>query len=207
MIETHPNSYFITFEGTDYSGKSTQAKLLYNKLYDLGLKVILTKEPGNEYCESAELFKDLIFSEYFNTCDRSKFFSFLADRSDHCLQVIIPKLQDGFIVICDRFFDSTLVYQTEELRIMRQALIDNGYNHNEVSNEKFKLDLMKFSSFGLVPNTTILLDINSESIQKRMKNREETNIYDKKTINFHSETVDKYRKLSFIYPERIKLIN
>ena len=101
-------SKFISFEGIDGSGKTTQASRLCNFLTDLGQKARLTREPGGSF--AGERIRSIILTEELD--DITNFFLFNAARSDHCRSIVKPLLDEGFWVICDRFFDSTDVYQS-----------------------------------------------------------------------------------------------
>ncbi len=99
---------FITFEGVDGSGKSTQAKALVEYLNSIGKKAVFTREPGGTIL--AEKLRDIILSDHIEDA-LTEFMIICAARRDHVKNFISPKLQDGEYVICDRFLDSSLVYQ------------------------------------------------------------------------------------------------
>ncbi len=104
----HHKGFFITFEGIDGSGKSTQARMVYRHLKDSGRSVILTKEPG-DWSEGGKI-RDILLNGKL-THDKTELFLFLADRCEHLSQVVIPALARGDIVLCDRYTDSTVAYQ------------------------------------------------------------------------------------------------
>ena len=112
---------FITFEGIDGSGKSTQSKLLYDALNDLGISVIQTREPGGSI--GAEIIRSLLVS---GDTDRwsaeTEILLFTAARRDHLEKTIQPALTKNQIVICDRFVDSTRVYQGVARADLRQTV-------------------------------------------------------------------------------------
>lgn len=102
--------FFITLEGTDGSGKSTQLKYLTRSLNELGYPVTVTREPGG--CRLSEQMRDMVLSAQNNElCDISELLLYEAARAQHVTQVIKPALEQGLIVICDRFTHSTLAYQ------------------------------------------------------------------------------------------------
>lgn len=102
---------FITFEGGEGAGKSTQARLLAERLRERGLDVVVTREPGGT--PFAEQVRALILSpEVAEHAPLSEALLFYAARADHLAKVIVPALQRGSFVVCDRFSDSTLVYQS-----------------------------------------------------------------------------------------------
>ena len=105
-----PEGMFITFEGIDGSGKSTQAKLLAEKLSHQGHDVVLTREPGGS--TGAEQIRTLVLQgDPDRWSAETEILLFTAARRDHMETLILPALQNGQIVICDRFTDSTRVYQ------------------------------------------------------------------------------------------------
>ena len=112
MLKQKP--LFIVFEGVEGCGKSFQSKKLFNKLKKNRIKSILTREPGGT--KSAEQIRNLILKDYFNK-KKEKFdkytdtLLYLAARNEHIKTKIIPALQKKYIVICDRFVDSTIAYQ------------------------------------------------------------------------------------------------
>jgi len=100
----------ITFEGVEGCGKSTQAQLLFDCLRDRGYKVFMSREPGATTV-GKKIRELLLNKEYEGISALTELFLYFADRAQHVQTVIRPHLEDGGIVICDRFADSTLVYQ------------------------------------------------------------------------------------------------
>ena len=149
---TYPGR-FITFEGIDGSGKSTQTKLLAARLQDEGYDIILTREPGGS--EGAEEIRDLVLQ---GATDRwsaeTEILLFTAARRDHIERTILPAIIHGKIVICDRFADSTRMYQGISRGDLR-ALVD-----------QLHLLMIPYD-----PDITILIDINPEIGLKRAKAR------------------------------------
>ena len=144
---------FITFEGIDGSGKSTQTKLLVTRLQDEGFDIILTREPGGS--EGAEEIRDLVLQ---GATDRwsaeTEILLFTAARRDHIERTILPALAQGKIVICDRFADSTRMYQGISRGNLR-ALVDQ-LHHLMIPYD---------------PDITILIDMDPEIGLKRAKAR------------------------------------
>lgn len=101
--------FFIVFEGPDGSGKSTQAELLFKKLKHDGYSCIITEEPGGT--PEGEKIRDLLLNPDYELCPKTELFLFLADRAEHVSRIIQPSLKEGKVVICSRYFYSTLVYQ------------------------------------------------------------------------------------------------
>ena len=145
--------YFISFEGIDGSGKSTQIELLAKFLKNLSFEVVITREPGGSV--GGEQIRNLLLQgETDRWSAETEILLFTAARRDHLERIILPALGDGKIVICDRFTDSTRMYQG-----MRGS---NLRNLVELLNEKvIKRD----------PDLTIIIDINPETALKRAKSR------------------------------------
>ena len=146
---------FITFEGGEGCGKSTQVKRLKEALEREGVKVLLTREPGGTWLseEIRRLIKDQATDA---PCDRSELLLFLAARAQLVRNVIRPALEAGTWVVSDRFSDSTLAYQ--------------GYGRG------LPLDILKdmndFACEGLKPDLTLLLEVTPETARTRMRRRE-----------------------------------
>ena len=181
---------FITFEGIDGSGKSTQARLLADYLSGEGIKVFLTKEPGegrlgeairNEILER----RDIDIDPYAELC------LFCADRAQHVRELILPKLKDGHTVICDRYYDSTLAYQGSGREIDSELV--------------FRMAMA--SSLGVEPDVTFFLSIPVEQALLRLKARsKERNRMDEEPLEFHSRVDEGYRQLIKKGVPRIKVI-
>ena len=146
---------FITFEGGEGCGKSTQVKRLKEALEREGVKVLLTREPGGTWLseEIRRLIKDQATDA---PCDRSELLLFLAARAQLVRNVIRPALEAGTWVVSDRFSDSTLAYQ--------------GYGRG------LPLDILKdmndFACEGLKPDLTLLLEVSPETARARLRRRE-----------------------------------
>jgi len=136
---------FITFEGIEGTGKSTQIMLLKNRLESLGKSVLVTCEPGGSRI-GAELRRVLLSLENRDLCARAELFLYLADRAQHVAQVVRPALEAGQIVLCDRFADSTVAYQAFGRGLDPELL------HS----------LNTLAVDGLWPDVTILLDLEPE---------------------------------------------
>lgn len=144
---------FITFEGLDFCGKSTQVKLLQEYLTSRNLQVSLIREPGG--VKISEKIRNIILDRnneemFFET----ELLLFSASRAQLVREVIIPKLEEGFIVISDRFHDSSIAYQ--------------GFGRE--LNINFVSDLQKFAIGNAVPDLTFFLDIPVEEVNRRKSN-------------------------------------
>jgi len=133
---------FFTFEGCDGSGKSTQAKLLSEWMEQRNIPHILTKEPGSTEIKECVKFRNLVLDPDNDFVPIAELMIFLADRAQHVEKLIKPSLEKGIHVICDRFSDSTKIYQSAR-----------GLSRH-------KIDMMlDFVTDGLIPDMTFLLDI------------------------------------------------
>ena len=183
-------SSFITFEGIDGSGKSTQARLLADYLSGKGTKVFFTKEPGEGKLGEAirtEILdrRDIEIDPYAELC------LFCADRAQHVRELILPKLEDGYTVICDRYYDSTLAYQGS----------GRGIDPDLV----FRMAMA--SSLRVEPDITFFLSIPVEQALLRLRDREkERNKMDEEPFEFHSRVDEGYRELIEKGIPRIKVI-
>jgi dTMP kinase len=180
---------FITFEGIEGCGKSTQSKLLYDRLKSLkGRSVLYTREPGGTAL--GEKIREIILhSDGIKISDLSELFLFEAARSQIVKEVIRPALEANKIVICDRFSDATFSYQ--------------GYGG------KIPLDIIetldRAATGGLKPDLTILLDIDTMTGLDRAK-RKGVDRMEAKEVAYHERVRSGYMELAKRYSGRIKVI-
>ena len=166
-------AFFIVFEGIEGSGKSYQAKKLFNKLKQKKINAILTREPGGT--PSAEIIRKVILKDYFQKNKRLKFdkltdtLLYMASRNEHLKQKIIPTLKRKKIIICDRFVDSTFAYQV----------------HGKKVSKKFIDNIHKVILNGIKPDLTIILKVRKNSFLKRLKKRKNKNRYDNFPVKFY----------------------
>ena len=183
---------FITFEGGEGSGKTTIATLVEKKLTQEGYKVILTREPGG--VEIAEKIRDIIVDPKNIKIDRkTESLLYAASRRQHLVEKVIPALENDYIVICDRFIDSSLVYQG----LARGIGIDEVYEMN------------LFATENILPKRTLFFDIKPEDGLKRVyanKDRE-INRLDLEKIDFHQKVYEGYLSLCDKYSKRIVKID
>lgn len=119
---------FITFEGIEGSGKSSQAKLLSEYLKQNGIDSVLTKEPGELTVPVCKDIREMLLNPKNEICPKAELFLFLADRAQHINDFVIPNLNNGKWVICDRFTDSTIAYQGARNNIvMKEAIASIHY--------------------------------------------------------------------------------
>jgi len=181
---------FITFEGVEGSGKSTQVKLLAELLTEMGHKVTLTREPG--WGRLGELIRKIILDERDLELDPfSELCLFCADRAQHVRDFIKPKLQDGEIVICDRYFDSTVVYQ--------------GYGRK--LDKRLVNKIAAASTLDLIPDVTFLLNLPVREGLSRLQTRGEITKMDEEPLEFHEMIRQGYMLIAKREPQRIKKIN
>jgi len=181
---------FITFEGVEGSGKSTQAKLLAKLLAEMGHKATLTREPG--WGRLGELIRKIILDERDLELDPfSELCLFCADRAQHVRDFIKPKLQDGEIVICDRYFDSTVVYQ----------------GHGRKLDKRLVNKIAIASTLDLIPDVTFLLNLPAKIGLSRLQTRGEITKMDEEPLEFHEMIRQGYMLIAKREPDRIKKIN
>jgi|TARA_B100000282_G_scaffold53561_1_gene34605 dTMP kinase len=182
--------FFITFEGIDGSGKSTQIQKLAKFLEDNGFDIIMTREPGGSV-GGEEIRNLLLQGEVDRWSAETEILLFTAARRDHLERIILPALQDGKIVICDRFTDSTRMYQGMRGPKLRN-LVDN------LTEEVINCE----------PDLTIIIDIDPEISLKRAKSRETA---EERFEDFGVDLQKKMRKgfidLSKEFNFRIKVVN
>lgn len=181
---------FITFEGIEGSGKSTQAKLLKEFLELKGQTVTLTREPG--WGAMGKLIRRMLLEERIMELDpMAELCLFCADRAQHVKDFILPKLKQGEIVICDRFYDSTIVYQGYARRL-------------DLSLVK---KLAKASALDVDPGLTFLLNIPVRKGLSRLQQRDEKTKLDEEPIDFHERVRQGYMLIAKNDPTRVKILN
>lgn len=181
---------FITFEGPDGSGKTTQVKPLSEYLTQRGHKVLISREPGGTAIgdQIRRILSDL---ENTGMHPHSETLLFLAARAQLVEQVIKPHLADGYIVLCDRYADSTMAYQ--------------GYGHQ---NDLHQIgSLINFATGGLKPDLTLLLDVGAEAGLKRKAKGTEWNRLDAYSLEFHERVRQGYAVLAESEPARWVVID
>lgn len=178
---------FISFEGIDKGGKSTQISLLVNYLKKKKYQVVPTCEPGGTRL-GKEIERMLLESSVGQISDTAELFLYLADRSEHVKKVIKPALEKDKIVISDRFADASLAYQ--------------GYGRG--LDIHWIDELNKRATQGISPGLTFLLDINPELAKKRSKEKDRI---ENEEIAFHQRVRQGYLEIARSQPNRVKTIN
>lgn len=177
--------FFITFEGPDGCGKSTQANLLAGHLSAQGRDVLLTREPGGTAIGD-QVRRILASLDNASMDPRTEFLLFSASRAQHVQEIIRPQLDDGGLVISDRFYDSSLAYQ--------------GYGHG--LDRDVLLRITHFATGGLVPDLTFLLDIPVGDGLQRRRDGNKWDRLDAYDLEFHGRAREGYLELAQSHPER-----
>lgn len=178
---------FITFEGADGSGKTTQLTKIKEFLEQKGFDVVVTREPGA--LDIGQKIRDILLHHNGVVADRCEMFLFLADRAQHVETFIKPAIAKGQIVLCDRHTDSTIAYQ--------------GYGRGQ--DIRLLKDLNKIAVNGLNPDLTLLFDVSTEVAQERVGSEKDR--MESAGIEFHRKVRNGYLELQKNEPDRIKLIN
>src|SRR5215475_1123815 len=185
--------HFITFEGGEGSGKSTHARTLAQRLKSAGIVVVLTREPGGS--TGAEIIRHILLSGIAKPlAAETEAILFAAARDDHVRNTILPALQSGHWVICDRFIDSTRVYQGA-LGHVDQRLIRS---------------LERITVGPAIPELTFILDVPTEIGLARAKSRRGQGAADRfeaESMDFHEKLRQAYRALAAEEPERCIVID
>ena len=182
---TQANGIFITFEGCDGSGKSTQISLLEKKLRDQGIEVLFTREPGGTPISEKirEILLDIDNSEMNST---TEMLLYAASRAQLTGEVILPAIKSGKTVICDRYVDSSIVYQGDA-RGLGDAVED----------------VNKHAVMGVSPDLTILLSIDPKKSIKRATSASGADRIEAEGESYQQAVYDAYKKLAVRFPERI----
>lgn len=181
-------SAFITFEGPEGSGKTTVIQQVAEKLkYEYN--IILTREPGG--VKTGEQIREVLL-EGEDMDDRTEALLFAASRREHLVGKVITALNNGNVVLCDRYIDSSLAYQ--------------GYARG-IGIEEVK-SINEFAINGLYPDLTIYLDVSVEVGRERiLKNQRNQNRLDQEDVKFHEKVVEGYKKIIHNESERFIVIN
>ncbi len=178
---------FITFEGIDGCGKTTQIKLLKEYLESKGHSVLLTREPGAKGL--GEKFREILLGYDGEVSSNCESFLFLADRAQHIDTIIKPAIDKGVIVLCDRHTDSTVAYQ--------------GYGRG-IDLEQINY-LNKIATNNVIPNATFILDIDVETSLTRIGKARDR--MESAGIEFFSRVREGYINISKNEPNRVTLLD
>jgi dTMP kinase len=193
IAESSARGRFITFEGGEGSGKSTQIRLLAERLDAEKLRVVVTREPGGS--PGAEIIRHLVLSGMGKLLGpEAETMLFAAARDDHVQTVITPALAQGMWVLCDRFADSTRAYQGKVGQVDTRLL--DGFERVTIGDLK--------------PDLTVILDLPVEIGIKRAAARRGADAPDRfesEQIDFHQKLRDAYREIALNEPQRCMLID
>lgn len=195
---------FITFEGCDGAGKSSILERIYKQLQKEGIPVVRTREPGGSLL--GEKIRALLLHKNKDIAigTRAELLLFLAARAQHVEELILPELDKGKVVLCDRFHDSTIAYQAFARGALQKA---------EVTQEVVE-NLCLFSSSSLQPNCTLLFDVDpkvglqrSSNVVKKEASKGMLDRIEDESMEFHVAVRNAFLLLAKKNPERIVVIN
>ena len=182
--------YFITFEGPEGSGKTTVCNAVYQRLKDMGYDVVHTREPGG--IEIAEKIRDIILDPQNVMMDaKTEALLYAASRRQHLVEKVIPSIEAGKVVICERFVDSSLAYQ--------------GYGRELGFDEV--LSINKFAIGDYFPDMTVYLDVDEKTGLERIKDRAFKDRLDQESIDFHHRVNEGYQKVIDVFKDRISIVD
>jgi dTMP kinase len=177
---------FISFEGVDGCGKSTQMRFLAAYLEELGYELLQTREPGG--CQIAEKIREILLDvDHGEMCDNTEALLYAAARAQHVAEVIRPAIGSGRIVLCDRFIDSSLAYQG----------VGRGFGIDKI------LDINAFAIDGVMPDKTFFLDFPPRLAFQRMNKKRVHDRLEKQDEAFHIKLYDGFVSMAERWPERM----
>ncbi|MFL6543802.1 MAG: dTMP kinase [Candidatus Udaeobacter sp.] len=183
---------FITFEGIDGSGKSTQLRLLASELRLLGYHVVTTREPGGT--PLGNRLRAALLDSQEHVDPLTELLVFAADRAQHVRVQLRPALAAGDIVLSDRYADATVAYQGG----------GRGFSATLIS------EIVELATEGLKPDLTLLFDITvaegGKRTRKRTHDRQETDRLDEEDVDFHTRVRDAYLRIAKTEPDRVKIV-
>ena len=180
---------FITFEGPDGSGKTTQIKLLAEYLNANDYPVVMTREPGGTRI-SEDIRTIILDPDNKEMDDMTEALLYAAARAQHVAQLIKPSVEEGKIVLSDRFMDSSIAYQ--------------GYGRE--LGDKIRI-INEYAVAGMHPDLTFFLDLSAEAGISRANKRQKLDRLEQESIDFHKKVYEGYIELSKIYSDRYVIID
>ncbi|GAB4163262.1 MAG: dTMP kinase [Rickettsiaceae bacterium] len=197
---------FITFEGGEGSGKSTQSKLLYEYLLSKRIKVIHTREVGGTV-EAEKIRNLLVYSELM---PMSELMLVMAARYEHINKVIVPALLNGSWVICDRYVDSTACYQSgdsgltiEDIFELHAKLMTVSYANEAENISHPEVEIHDYCKHGIMPDLTFFMDVPPALGLERVAARGDANKFEAKNIAFHNMIYDRFKAIAEMHKGRI----
>jgi len=187
-VEREPG-LFITFEGADGCGKSTQMKLLAERLTARGYEIVLTREPGG--CETSECIRDVVLDiRHKGMSSECEALLYAASRAEHVRQVIVPGVKNGKIVLCDRFLDSSFAYQARG---------------RELGDEFIRQ--INAPAMSIVPNRTLLFVGDEQVVLKRLRSGENLDRIEVEKDDFFHRVYAAFEEIHRNNPERVHKID
>ena len=187
---TSDSGVWITLEGGDGSGKTTQARLLAAWLADAGRAVVRTREPGGS--EVGQLIRDIVLHHRGDIAPRAEALLYAADRAHHVATVVRPALARGEVVLQDRYLDSSVAYQGAG-RVLDGAEIR---------------DLSLWAAEGALPDLTVLLDLDPESARARLDSADKPfDRLEAEQTDFHARVRESFLALAAAEPERFLVVD
>ncbi|WP_051109319.1 dTMP kinase [Caldicellulosiruptor sp. F32] len=178
---------FIVFEGNDGSGKSTQILKVEKYLKENGYKVVTTREPGGT--EVGFRIRKLLLDPAYKMDGLTEALLLAADRNEHVKNVLIPALEDGYVVICDRYILSSIVYQG----IVRGVGVENIIKLNSIFEERIKPDLY------------IILTLSPEIALQRLKMAGKNDKLDTENFDFHRKVYNGFKEVSKMFEKCVNI--
>lgn len=192
MSKTFNQGRFISFEGTEGVGKTTAIEQLCARLQDSGIEYLRTREPGGS--PFAERLREILLDPATDITDDTELLLLFAARCDHMQQVILPALQRGVWVICDRFTDSTIAYQ------------GFGRAHGDDA-MRAKIDLLISQFVPQLPELTLWLDLPILEGMARANKRSAADRFEQQATEFFTWVHKGFSTLATQYPKRIQRID
>ncbi len=189
---------FITFEGPDGAGKTTQIKRLAASLNEAGFDTLITREPGGTAI--GDQIRSLLLSpDHQELKDQTEVLLYAASRAQHVHELILPALEQGKIVLCDRFIDASIAYQAHGLGIGEQLV----------------RDINRFASSGLSPDRTYLLDIPETESRRRLlirsgaavKEEAQLDRIEQRASEYHRKVRQAFLAIAEQEPERVLVVD
>jgi len=181
---------FITIEGMDGSGKTTQINVIRDYISEKGYNVILAREPGGT--KISEKIRDIILDPANGAMAAiTEVLLYASARAQLIAEVIKPAVESGSVVVCDRFIDSSFAYQG----------FGRGIDINTIA------DVNRAAIDGMMPDLTFFIDMSPEIALKRRMASSEADRIEKEHMEFHMKAYNGYKELARLYPERIKTID
>lgn len=180
---------FITFEGADGSGKSTQIELIAEWFRARGRETVITREPGGT--KASERIREIVLDPKLPINARTETLLYLAARAEHVARLITPALTAGKVVLCDRFCDSTIVYQGVSRGMDREKIIE----------------INSFATGGLCPDLTFLMDADPEKLAARRVVRGIKDRFELEGLDFQKKVREGFLALAEAEPQRFRVVD